>query len=689
MVLSVLGISQDKIKLSNSSDLLNHSIADQFSIAEDPTKEIGIEEIRKDPEKLTFTKLKSSLANLDFTTSNYWIQFELENEESSALNLVLETARPITNTAVLYELSAAGIIEHLSGDGIPFEQKSEQSNRTLFRIYLPAKATKKFWLKLGSDGEIISLPMIFWEASAYQSVRNTQIFFVGIFYGIFFFVGVIYLTFYFILKDLSFIYYVLYVFFSGMLQFGLDGFAHEYFFQSGGYFTQHFVLFAAGFTVLFVLLYASKYLKTSEYSPKWHKAFQIFAALVLFTILISLIPGKTYELAYPMINGMSLLATLLVLIASVVIGMKQKSVNYLFVSGIVVLILGAVIFILGNFSVIDAPQITQNSLKVATLIEILCLSIVMAGKYKTLQEEKEAAQALLLKELEGINVRLEKQVKERTAQIEQQKHEIEQKNHDLLASIVYAERIQRAILPSDNKFKALLPDSFVFFQPRDIVSGDFYWIESVMTTDKSAPKEIVVYATADCTGHGVPGAFVSIVGNNLLNLSKTNVEVNTPGEALDFLNAGINKAFNADNSETQIRDGMDIALCAIDKTNRKLLFSGAKNPLYLVRGGELIAYIADKMPIGNIGVENEKSYTTHEIDLIEGDIIYTFSDGFADQFGGDNGKKYKYSNFKEFLVSISDRSMSEQFDLLKAEFFRYKGNYEQLDDVLVIGVKVQ
>lgn len=680
-------LPQDKIELTYQSDLLNRSIANQFSIAEDPTQEITIEEIRSNPNLLEFKKLDNELENLDFTTSNFWLYFELYNADERGLSLVLETARPITNTAVLYEQSAAGVKEMLSGDGIPFDAKSEPSNRTLFRIYLPAKATKKFWLKLGSDGEIISLPMIFWEESHYQSIRNTQIFYVGIFYGIFLFVAIIYLTFYFILKDISFLYYVLYVVFSGMLQFSLDGFVHEYMFRSGGYFTQHAIIVSAGLTVFFVINYASRYLHTEELGKGWHKVFKWFSVLVLVTIALSLIPGKTYEIAYPLINGMSLISTLLVLIAALVIGSRNKSVHPLFVAGMVVLILGAVVFILGNFSVINAPAITQNSLKIATLIEILCLSIVMAGKYKTLQDEKEAAQALLLAELEGNNVRLEKQVKERTAQIEFQKEEIEQKNKDLLASIVYAERIQRAILPSEDKFKKLLPDSFVFYQPRDIVSGDFYWVERIMTTNED-PKEIVVYATADCTGHGVPGAFVSIVGNNLLNLSKTNGKVNTPGQALDFLNEGINKSFNVSHSETQIRDGMDIALCALDKKTNKLLYAGAKNPLYLVRNGELTQYSADKRPIGNIGVDFTNGYTDQEIDLIPGDIIYTFSDGFADQFGGVSGKKYKYSQFKKFLLGISHLEMDEQLVRLRNEFETWKQGYEQLDDVLVIGVRI-
>lgn len=685
LLCSVQLFGQDEIVISNKSDLLNKSIAEKFSIAEDPEGEITIDDIVEGKAELHFQPLTSPVANLDFTTSNYWVNFELYNEGDEPLKLVFETARPITNIVTLYEKSPMGYLVQKSGDAIPFDDKTEKSNRSSFRIYLPAKARKKFWLQMGSDGEIISLPMIFWEEAQHNYVRNNRTFFVGIFYGIFLFVAIIYFTFYVILRDLSFLFYVLYVISSGLLQFSLDGFAHQYFFPSGGYFTQHSVIVSAGLTVFFVLLYAGTYLKVRAYNRRWFLVFASFSGLVALITLLSLIPGVLYVISYPAINGMSLLSTLLVLIAAVTAG-KERKVHPLFITGIVILILGAIIFILGNFSIINAPGLTQNSLKIATLIEILCLSIVMATKYKQLQEEKEEAQAKLLSQLEGINERLEVQVKERTAQIEHQKYEIEQQNKDILDSIKYAKRIQNAILPSDKKFKSLLPESFVFFRPRDIVSGDFYWIDSTMTTN-SDPRQLIVYATADCTGHGVPGAFVSIIGNNFLNLGKTNREVNSPADALDFLNQGINKSFNEASNNEAIRDGMDIALCALDLDRMKLQYAGAKNPLYLLRAGELKIFKADKQPIGYMDLDL-KSFTNHIIDLQKGDILYTFSDGFADQFGGESGKKYKYKHFQSFLISIAHLPMEEQKLRLSEEFERWKGSFEQLDDVLVIGVKI-
>lgn len=679
--------SQDTILVDKENTLLNQSIANQFSIYNAGDTVTEIEDLLNN-NAIEFTPLKKSLANLDFTTSNYWIHFVLINTESQSRELIFETARPITNAVNLFEIADNGneIVINRSGDGIDFESKQIKKNKSLFRIYLGGKQQKEFWLHLGSDGEVITLPMVFWDADTYEVVSQRNQFFSGIFYGIFLFVIVIYLTFFLLLKERSFLLYVFYVFFSGFMNFCLDGYAHQYIFTSGGYWAQHSVLLMAGLTVVFVVQYAAAYLKLKSFSSKLNKISQVFSGVVLLAVLLSLVPGKTYEMGYPLINGFSLIATVYVVFVALYAKYNKQEVNILFLAGMIILIGGAVIFILGNFGVIDAPSITQVALKVATLIEIIFLSIVMAGRYKTLQREKEDAQAELLIRLEGINEKLEVQVQERTKEIESKNVELEHKNNDILSSIKYAERIQRALLPSAEKFKTLLPDSFVLFKPRDIVSGDFYWIEFVQTADGD---QMVVYATADCTGHGVPGAFVSIVSSSLLDTSKSNRDVNTPAEALDFLNKEINQTFNSQYSEEKIRDGMDVVICSLKIGSRELNFAGAKNPLFIVRKGELIEIKGDKQPVGFIDEGVSKPFTNHTIELQENDVIYTFSDGFADQFGGEKGKKYMYKKFKELLISVANLPMDEQKLLLNKEFESWKGKLDQLDDVLLIGVRIK
>ncbi|MBD3637115.1 MAG: SpoIIE family protein phosphatase [Crocinitomicaceae bacterium] len=291
---------------------------------------------------------------------------------------------------------------------------------------------------------------------------------------------------------------------------------------------------------------------------------------------------------------------------------------------------------------------------------------------------------LSIRRVKAQNERLEQIVEERTAeiaeqnmQLEHQKAEIEQKSNDILDSIKYAERIQTAILPTDDTLSEIFEGQyFVLYKPKDIVSGDFYW------ADRFGSEAI--FAAVDCTGHGVPGAFVSIVGFNGLNRTVHEFNLRKPGAILDKLTELVVETFAK--SESQIKDGMDIALCNINYETQTLTYSGANNPLILIRNGEIIEIKANKQPIGEF--HNRVPFITHEIKLQEGDCIYVYSDGFADQFGGDKGKKFKGKALKQLLLDISTFDMTIQHQKLNVAFEEWKGDFEQLDDVCLFGVKI-
>ena len=254
--------------------------------------------------------------------------------------------------------------------------------------------------------------------------------------------------------------------------------------------------------------------------------------------------------------------------------------------------------------------------------------------------------------------------------------QLEEKNTEILDSINYAKRIQSAILPSQNLIKQYLENSFVLYRPKDIVAGDFYWMEP---TENS-----VLFAAADCTGHGVPGALVSVVCNNGLNRSVREYGLTDPGEILDKTREIVIGEF--EKSEEEVKDGMDVALCSLNKGTLK--YAGAHNPLWIVRNGssEVHEIKANKQPIGKF--DNPLPYTTHDIQLDKGDTLYIFSDGYPDQFGGEKGKKYKSGNLKKFLLSIQAHPMEKQRELLIDEFESWRRGIEQIDDVCILGVRI-
>jgi serine phosphatase RsbU (regulator of sigma subunit) len=310
-------------------------------------------------------------------------------------------------------------------------------------------------------------------------------------------------------------------------------------------------------------------------------------------------------------------------------------------------------------------------------------------EYTPLSDQDELGQSLLVmrKNLKEYSEDMEEKVRERTAEVVRQKEEIEKQSEQIAElyeqvkdSILYAKRIQEAILPSREEINESLKESMVLFRPKDIVSGDFYWFSE--KTDR------VIFAAADCTGHGVPGALMSMIGSSLLNEIVNEKGITQPNEILYALKHGVVKALNKHPSADQTKDGMDMGLCSIPKKGNKIEFAGANNPLWLIRNGEIIDYKADRQPIGIYGDNMNDPYTNHVVEVQPGDSVYMFSDGYADQFGGPNGKKFKYSQFKRLLIKINELPMEEQREILNTRIEEWMGDEEeQIDDILVVGIK--
>lgn len=284
------------------------------------------------------------------------------------------------------------------------------------------------------------------------------------------------------------------------------------------------------------------------------------------------------------------------------------------------------------------------------------------------------------KEVNFIISRQKKDVEEKNILIEQQKNLVEQKNKDITDSIHYASRIQQALLSTEEIMKSQFQDSFVFFKPRDIVSGDFYW------TYNNGDKTFL--ACCDCTGHGVPGAFMSLLNISLLNESIIERKIERPDMIFNNIREGIINALNPKGSRIESKDGMDATLLAIDKKSNTIQFACANNPIWIIKqNGDLIEIKPDKMPIG-VHFGTNLPFTLHQEELQKGDTIYLFSDGYADQFGGPNNKKFKYNQLKELFIENVSKSMGEQHIIIENTFNQWKGIEEQIDDVCVIGIRI-
>jgi len=301
-------------------------------------------------------------------------------------------------------------------------------------------------------------------------------------------------------------------------------------------------------------------------------------------------------------------------------------------------------------------------------ISILKSAIYSAEVIKDM-EQKEA-------EIEEKNKKIELQVNHDL----KQREIIMKKNKEIMADIRYASRIQQAILPGLDYIRENTDEYFILHQPKSHVSGDFYWIS------KSNNQKII--AVGDCTGHGLSGALMHMLGSVYLNQIVTKGNYKSASDILEQLRDHIMESLNQTGESGEAQDGLDIALCVLDCENKLLQFAGANNPLYIIKNKELTEIKGDRMPVG-IHINFDKPFTNHYVELDGNDQIYMFSDGYADQFGGAKGKKFRYKQFKELLINISDQPMNIQKEILNNTHDDWRGSIDQIDDILVFGIKIK
>jgi serine phosphatase RsbU (regulator of sigma subunit) len=539
--------------------------------------------------------------------------------------------------------------------------------------------------------------------------------------GMMFIISCFYLILFISLRDRQYLYFSLYIlFFAGFL-FVSKGYLGEFLWREK-VFNSVLISGARAFSLslatIFFLLFGSSYLELRQKMPIWHWSVIGVSGLIGIRILIILMGsifnfqiGGAFEdvvlIAWALLVA---LVPLFLLILPAIFRIRSgfKPAWYFLFANLVLIPLAIISIDSSTFSLtvhtvnktVLVRILEVSGVFIAAILQILIFSIGLARKMRMIEVEKKAAQERIIDQLkenerlkDKVNRELEQKVRERTREISEQKEEIESQRDEIEAqrdlvfaqkkeitdSIGYAQRIQAAILPQPGYLDNILPEYFVLFKPRDIVSGDFYWIKGL---DSS-----MVIVAADCTGHGVPGAFMSMLGITLLNELFVDGGTNNPGEILGLLRSKVKAMLVQEGGIRDQKDGMDMAIAVINKENKELQFAGAYNPLYLIRdGNQLFELKGDKQPIG-IHWE-EKDFNTQVFSLKKHDTVYVFSDGFVDQYGGDLGKKFKAQKFKELLLSVQTEPLEKQKLIIDEAFETWRGNREQIDDVCVIGIRI-
>ncbi|MFH2094493.1 MAG: 7TM diverse intracellular signaling domain-containing protein [Bacteroidota bacterium] len=530
-------------------------------------------------------------------------------------------------------------------------------------------------------------------------------FFQGIFLGIIIIMAVYNLFIFLSVRDSSYIYYVLTLLGSGLIWMNNMGYINEYFtpFRPGLIHGIDTSMFFA----IFLILFARSFLATKKHTPGWHKFLNInlMIAGIIWVARFAL-PGLIDQTTTVSFLWGIFLLIFLFIITVVVLRRGYRPARYFFWANIL-FIAGTIIFIISNITgLIEQVPFLLYTMEIGQVGEMALFSFALADKINVLKQENEQKQFEIIRQLrenealkDKVNRELEQKVKERTREIEQQKEEIqaqrdeieqqrdvvtmqkdqiEEIHQELKDSILYAEHIQSALLSEEFISKKVSLDYFILFKPKDIVSGDFYWIDKI-------GNDIVVIA-ADCTGHGVPGAFMSMLGISFINEIIHRERVFDPGTILRRLREETIQALKQDAENSDSRDGMDVAISIINTGNLEMRYAGANNPMYFISEGDIQILKADKMPVGYYYRMDD--FVTHHAQMKKGDCIYLFSDGFADQFGGETGRKFSYKRLREILVHHHQSSMTDQKKILATVLDEWMGHTPQTDDIMIVGIKL-
>jgi len=539
------------------------------------------------------------------------------------------------------------------------------------------------------------------------------------------------LSIYFFIRDNSYVYYSIAHIFLSLYVFLISGLGITELYQWAS--RPFYILMANFSSALALYLYfsfARSFLNPRQIDPKIDQYFtwcqrvtlsvQTFFPLVNYFLYLNFVQNRGIISNFVLIfNIFNLISLIFLFVLPVYIYRRgYQPARYFMIANFGFIFFMLIYLLQGSsqwnrqafIGIIQGNYFTAISHYIGIICQSTLFSIALGARISFLRQENrqkqlenEALERQRLVELQKLtedkNKELEIKVKNRTQQLEmfneklnqslttvhEQKTEIERRNNDFMDSVNYAQRIQNAILPKIQNIKDVFKQCFVVYQPKDIVAGDFYWFSDTPHTENQL--ETYLISVADCTGHGVPGAFMTLIGSSLLNQIVNEDNIYSPSAILTELDRRLLKTLQQQNRNEQVNDGMDIALLSIDKSKKTITFSSARRPLIYFQQGQFKEISSNRYPIGGAELKH-KEFKDEVVPYQSGDIFYLYTDGFTDQFGGEKDKKFNIRRFREVLTSIQNRSLEMQKEMIENEFYLWKGSKDQTDDVLVIGIRM-
>lgn len=642
--------------------------------------------------------------NFGYTDSVYWVKGDFVNQEPRDLEFLIEIAYPVIDDIQVFIMGKDRVKTLSMGDKKPFYDRPIEHKNFLFPVDFAAyeSLTIMFRFKTTSSMQI---PLNLYNERVFLEKSQGEMMGLGLYYGSMIIMILYNLFVYLSVREANYLYYVIYVTCMAVFLASLNGTSYHYLWPESIWWNDQVLVVSLCGVVLFAILFTVGFLKVKESRPKSYRVFIFFAVIAGFIILFS------YKIPYKMgilsTIGLAVISIVWCMIVTLSRWMEGFSSARFYAVAWFAMLSGGVILALNKFSILPRNAFTENATQYGSALEVMLLSFALADRLNF--EKKERIEAQDIAHLQERNARianesalhnerkarearehafeiqkkatetLEQRVEERTCELNDILLQVRDANSHIMGSLRYARMIQLSMLPDPKKIREFLPGHFIWWVPRDLVGGDFYFIEK---------KEAwTVVAVADCTGHGVPGAFMTIIAGSELKRIVRGEACYDPGEILSRMNRRIRKTLKQDTSHALSDDGLDIGVCAFNNITGKLYFSGAKMTMYYTLGQELLTLPGDKNSVGYISSKEDYVYPVHDMDLHQNMTVYLFTDGITDQAGEENTLRFGTKRLLKLIKDNAHLSLDAQYECYKETLEKYKGSWEQRDDMTMVAFK--
>ena len=690
-------------------------------------------------QKQSFSPVTRNANNFGVSASVFWLRFKLQAPTNNAkkINWLMELAHPLLDQVDFYIPQKRGWKKMVLGDHLPFGRRPIHSRHFVIPLDFKSNTTQTYYLRLQSTSTV-QAPITIYQPAAFYTKQNYEQAIFSLYYGILLVMSLYNLFLFFSLKTRPYLLYSLAIFVGLVARIAIKGQGPQLLWPNWIWFSNISVILFTALFQSFLLLYTDSFLNLQKYAPRLRK---FFFGLIALSLSMGIINFFDLRLGTKLSIVVNLTNMPFVIAAGVICYRKGKIAARFFILAWVIFAMGVFMNALTLTGVLPFNFITKNLMDIGGTLNVILLSLALADNYQQFKREKEEAQKKMLEVQEEANEKLEQKVQERTHELQvknnevlTQNEELQQQQEEIMAqnefiadtniklkresnktkeSIQAASAIQNAILPSDERMIDLFgPQYFVLYQPKDIVSGDFYWISKVkpkfkiedlwqthqpkneqeallqLTTKTLNAKETTFLAVVDCTGHGVPGAFMSMIGNSLLNEIINESLILETDKILTRLNEKLNKELRQ-NNKGNLNQGMDVCLCKLEKQsngNTKVYFTGAKRPLYYINQEGFHSLRGDRISIG--GYHHTKaSFTVQTIELQPGDMLYLATDGMVDS-PDPRRKSFGTLRFQKLMEACASLPIDQQKQQFAQTLEDYRKGTEQRDDITVLGLRV-